>query len=108
AQFASQAPAANPKIKSKAFNDKKIDEQFAIVPTGTMPQLGASDRAAKCVFVTICKRYLAQFYPDSRTATASTVIVFGQDEFKATESKVIQLGWKAIEGKQKGESEDKV
>ena len=107
AQFASQAQGANPKIKSKAFNDKKIDEHFAIVPTGTMPQLGASDRAEKGVFETICKRYLAQFYPDSRTATASTVIVFGQDEFKATASKVIQLGWKAIEGKQKGESEDK-
>ena len=97
-QFNSQVAGADPQIKSKAFNDKKIDEHFAIVPTGTLPNLGPAERAEKCVFETIVKRYLAQFYPDYRAKTASLIVMFGKDEFRANASKDIDLGWKTIDG----------
>lgn len=104
-QFNAIAHGANPKIKSKAFDDKKIDEHFAIVPTGTLPQLGAGDHAERGVYETICRRYMAQFYPDYRAMTASVHVMFGEDEFRATATKDIELGWKQVEGnKQKGEA----
>lgn len=105
--FPTLTRGADLQLKSKAFNDKKIDEHFAIVPTGTIPQLGAGDRAEKCVYETIVRRYLAQFYPDFRAITASLIIMFGQDEFRASASKDLQLGWKEIDGsKSKGGTSD--
>lgn len=103
-QFKVQAAGANPKIKSKAFNDKKVDEHFAIVPTGKLPSLSASESAERMVFETIATRYMAQFYPDYRALTATLAIVFGKDEFRATASKDLELGWKQVEGnKSKGD-----
>ena len=104
-RFKVQAAGANPKLKSKAFNDNKIDEHFAIIPTGTLPSLGASEHAERLVFETIATRYMAQFYPDYRALSATLAVVFGKDEFRATASKDLQLGWKEIEGnKAKGET----
>jgi len=98
--FKEQAAGANPQIKSKAFNDKKIDEHFAIVPTGNLPQLGAGERAERMVYETVCRRYMAQFYPDYRARIASLAVMFGQDEFRASATKDLQLGWKEVEGHQ--------
>lgn len=96
--FKVQAAGANPKLKSKAFNDNKVDEHFAIIPTGKLPSLGAADQAERMVYDTICTRYMAQFYPDYRALSAVLGIVFGQDEFRATATKALELGWKQIEG----------
>lgn len=93
-----QAAGANPSLKSKAFNDNKIDEHFAIVPTGRIPNLGANDHAERLVYETIALRYIAQFYPDARTRTATLSIEFGKDEFRASASEPIELGWKHVEG----------
>jgi len=104
--FTEQVAGTNPQIKSKAFNDTKIDEHFAIVPTGTLPQLSAQDQAESKVYETICMRYLAQFYPDYRARVITLAVMFGKDEFRATASKDLQLGWKEIEGqKSKGGKE---
>jgi len=99
-----EVAGSNPKLKSKAFNDSKVDEHFAIVPTGTMPTLGEGDRAERAVFDTISRRYISQFYPEYRGVTATLAVMFGGDEFRATASKDVQLGWKEVEGqKAKGE-----
>lgn len=97
-QFKIHADGANPRIKSKAFNNDKVDEHYAIVPTGIMPNFSASEHAEKCVYETIVKRFLAQFYPDYRAQTASLVMMFGHDEFRATASKDLEMGWKTVEG----------
>jgi len=96
--FKEQVAGSNPQIKSKAFNDTKIDEHFAIVPTGNLPQLTAQDHAERKVYETICVRYVAQFYPDYRARVATLGVVFGSDEFRASASLDLQMGWKEIEG----------
>lgn len=99
---------ANVQIKSKAFNSTKVEEHFAIIPTGVMPNLTASEHAERCVFEAISKRYIAQFYPDYRTLTASLAIKFGEDEFRASASEDLDIGWKAVEGQsQKGAAKSK-
>ena len=96
--FSEKANGANPSIKSKAFNDAKVTEHFAIIPTGETPRFGANDSAERAVYETICNRYMAQFYPDYRYVSANLTVGFADDEFKATARKDIDLGWKRVDG----------
>jgi len=101
-QFKVVATGANPKIKSKAFSDAKMgdSEHYAIIPTGVMPHFGPSERAERGVFETISKRYLAQFYPDHKYQTAAVAMRFGDDEFRASSKRVLENGWRDVEGDQ--------
>lgn len=96
-QFKGRAQGADPSRKPRSFDDKKIDEHFAIIPTGEIPNLRATETAERAVYDVICQRYIAQFYPDYRYVTASLTVAFDRDEFKATARKDIDLGWKAVE-----------
>ena len=100
------ASGGNPSLKSKAFDDKKIEEHFAIIPTGVIPNFSSSESAEKAVFDTICNRYMAQFYPAYRYQTAVVTISFGSDHFKASARADIELGWKEVEGHDPDEDED--
>ena len=96
-RFSTKATGANPSLKSRAFNDKKISEHFAILPTGTVPNFSTNESAEKAVYETICNRYMAQFYPDYRYVSASLVVGFGDDEFRASARKDVDAGWKVVE-----------
>ena len=96
-EFPEFVKGADVKIKSRAFNDAKVDEHFAIVPTGVIPVFSPSEQAEKGIYEAIVKRYLAQFYPQCRTQVATLVIAFGPDEFRTIATKVIDLGWKRID-----------
>ncbi len=97
--FPQIASGANIGLKSRAFNDKKIDEHFAIMPTGVVSD--AIDSNQRNVFGAISKRYMAQFYPDHEYYSSKLEAVFGEgsqaDIFKATAKEVIRMGWKEIE-----------
>lgn len=89
------AAGANPKLVSRAWNDSKVDEHFAIIPKGTLPS-GATD-SERAVFDTISKRYMAQFYPNHEYISHKIAAVFGKDEFKSTRKEVVRQGWKDVE-----------
>lgn len=103
--YQKMASGANPALKSKAFDDKKIEEHFAILPTGVTPSLSASEMAEKAVYDTICQRYMAQFYPDFRYQATLVTLGIGNDQFKATARATLELGWKEVEGSSDGEEE---
>ncbi|CUJ51206.1 DNA topoisomerase 3 [Achromobacter sp. 2789STDY5608633] len=95
--FKEEVASSNAALKSRAFNDSKIDEHFAIVPTGKVPSLANAEVAELAVYQTICRRYIAQFYPPAVTKKAGLTVVFGTDEFRATASEEVARGWKAVE-----------
>ena len=90
------AAGASLSIRSKAWNDSKVDEHYAIVPTGTLPN-GASAEE-KEVFDAVSRRYMAQFYPNHEFTTQQLHATFGKDEFRATRRETVRLGWKEVEG----------
>lgn len=94
--FTQQVSGANVELLSKAWNDDKVDEHYAIIPTGRLPVNETIEE--KAVFEAVCKRYIAQFYPPYEYVTSQLVAVFGQDEFRATKKETVRLGWKEIEG----------
>lgn len=103
-----QAMGANLQIRSKAFNDSKTDEHFAIAPTGTIAA-GLSD-AEKSVFEAVTQRFLAQFYPDHEYTAMRLHATFGGDEFRAADREVTKAGWKSVEydaeDKEAGDGDD--
>ena len=93
--FPKQAPGANATIKSPAFNDAKVDEHFAIVPTGELPANATADERG--VFRVVAKRFIAQFYPDYVYRRTKIEGTFGADTFVANARQDVNLGWKEVE-----------
>lgn len=98
--FPKQAPGADTKIVSPAFNDAKLDEHFAIIPTGTLPAMATPEEGG--VFRVIAKRFIAQFYPDYVYQSHKIEGVFGTDHFVSNERQDVRLGWKEVEGQAEG------
>lgn len=102
--YPKQANGANLDLRSKAWNDAKTDEHFAIAPTGNLP--GSMDQAERAVFETISRRYMAQFYPAHEYIKHQLGAIFGKDEFRSSRIEVTKEGWKEIEGRHEGESDE--
>jgi len=94
--YPQQAGGASLDLRSKAWNDSKVDEHFAIVPTDKLPQ-GATPEE-KAVYDAVAKRFIAQFYPAHEYVTNRLAAIFGNDEFRATRRDTVRMGWKEIEG----------
>src|SRR3546814_14565106 len=95
--FATQCQGADANLVSRAFDDSKLDEHFAIIPTKSVPQRSAlSDVEAK-VYEAIVLRCLAQFYPSYRQLKHALHVIFAKDEFRAHASTDIELGWRLVE-----------
>jgi DNA topoisomerase-3 len=94
--YPQQAGGASLDLRSKAWNDSKVDEHFAIIPTGRLPQNATPEE--KAVYDAVATRYMAQFYPAHEFITNQLAAVFGKDEFRATKRETVRMGWKEIEG----------
>lgn len=82
------------KKSKKVFDDKKVTDHHAIIPTGITPS-GISPDEQK-IYIAIAKRFISVFYPD---CTVSNTTVLGHVEevdFKATGKQIIEPGWRAV------------
>ncbi|MEJ8837575.1 DNA topoisomerase [Ramlibacter sp. AN1133] len=106
--YPKQSTGADLDLRSKAWNDSKTDEHFAIAPTGRVAT--GLDEAEKKVFEVVTQRFLAQFYPAHEYVALRLQAVFGQDEFKANSREVVKAGWKSVEydpdDKEAGDGDD--
>ena len=99
--------AGKPLMKSKkVFDNKKVTDHHAIIPTGVYPQ-GLTDIEKK-VYDLIVRRFIAVFYPECKFQTTT---IFGESAeipFKASGRKIIDPGWKAVfQGESSDEKEEK-
>ncbi|MGV8812484.1 MAG: DNA topoisomerase 3 [Gelidibacter sp.] len=89
------APLLGKKIKKspKVFNDKKVTDHHAIIPTGVESSLQYNQQQ---VYDIITRRFIAVFYEDS-TVSNTTVIGKAADvNFKATGKEVLSKGWRVV------------
>lgn len=89
----------------KVFNDKKVTDHHAIIPTGQNPGSGLSYNE-KMVFDLIAKRFIAAFYPD---CTVSNTTVKGQANnllFKTSGKQILDLGWRVVYDKNNSTDSD--
>jgi len=93
-----------PKTKI-VFNDKKVTDHHAIIPTGVL--LSGVSPSEQKIYDLIAKRFIAVFYP---ACIVSNTTVLGKVEklkFKATGKQILKLGWREIYVSDKGESKQK-
>jgi DNA topoisomerase-3 len=83
---------------SKIFDDKKVTDHHAIIPTNIRAQGLGGDEAY--VYDMIAKRFIAAFYPDCEVSN-TTVLGGAKDvEFKATGKQILEPGWRAVYSKE--------
>lgn len=90
------APLAGaPLIKSKkVFDNSKVTDHHAIIPTGVQPQ-GLTDME-KRVFDLIARRFITVFYPDCKFSTTTVLGEADKIEFKVTGKQILDPGWRVI------------
>lgn len=79
----------------KVFDDKKITDHHAIIPTGILPPSGMY-LPEKQVYDLIARRFIAAFYPDC--VVSNTVVLGDVDghEFSATGKVILEEGWRVL------------
>lgn len=99
---------ANPKIKTKVWDDSKSKEHYGIVPAaGFSPSAVAKlDPIQKKVFDLIAKHYIANFYPDQTWNSLSATIGVEGEKFKATGRQITSQGWRVVFGATEDDEDD--
>ena len=99
-----------PKLKT-VFDDKKVTDHHAIIPTGVYPAgLGPEE---KRVYDLVARRFIAAFYPECKISNTTVLGKVGQVAFKVTGKQILEPGWKEVyandaTAKKEGEEEEKI
>jgi DNA topoisomerase-3 len=90
------APILADKIRKskKVFDDKKITDHHAIIPTGVFSYSINPDE--KRVYDTITKRFISVFYPDCKVANTTVLGESNSVKFKVTGKQIIDPGWRVV------------
>jgi DNA topoisomerase III len=89
------------KLDKRIFDNTKVSDHFAIIPTNVMP--GELSDAERRVYNMVVQRFLAVFFPPARYHLTTRLSVVEGETFK-TEGKVLEdAGWRAIYGIDKKE-----
>lgn len=105
-ELAGAVQKADLSLKSKAWNDKKVEAHHAIIPTS---KAAASDRLSRAelqVYSQIARQYLMQFYPPCRYADRRVEVEIAGGLFVAKVRQITDPGWKALVGKEAQEEDE--
>ena len=105
-----------PKTK-KVFDNSKVTDHHAIIPTNVNPASVAMTPKEKRVYHLIALRFIAAFYPECEFNTTTVMAQVGEYGFKATGKEILKPGWRDLfnkpgdknvdeDGKEKAEDED--
>lgn len=88
-------PLLGKKIKksTKVFNDKKVTDHHAIIPTGVEINLQFNQQQ---VYDIIVKRFIAVFYPDCNVSNTAVIGKAADIKFKTTGKEILEKGWRII------------
>ncbi|SHG27168.1 DNA topoisomerase-3 [Fibrobacter sp. UWCM] len=98
AKFAQEALDKNyVKRTPKVFDNTKISDHFAIIPTGVAPK-GLSEAEEK-IYTMVCQRFIAVFFPPAQYLNTTRITTVEGETF-ITEGKIlVDPGFKAVYGK---------
>ena len=94
--------------KTKAvFDDKKVTDHHAIIPTGVNPNNLFGEE--KTVFDLVARRFIAAFYPDCKIFTTTVLGHVETVDFKTSGKQILDPGWRVvIPGALKSDGDDQV
>ncbi|MFZ3407580.1 DNA topoisomerase III [Vibrio chagasii] len=98
-ELQSGAQGADLSLKSKAWNDSKVDAHHAIIPTPKKSSVNGLSANEMKIYQQIARQYLMQFYPPAVFADAKLVFDIAGGVFIAKGRQLINPGWKVLMGK---------
>lgn len=105
--LAALANGATPALKSPAWNDAKVGEHHAIIPTAVVPDLSALSPLERHVYEAAAKRYIAQFYPPCQVDKVVVELDAGGHRWVARGRTITDPGWRVVYGAEPVEDEEK-
>ena len=91
------------KKSSKVFNDKKVTDHHAIIPTGVETSLNENQQK---VYDIITRRFIAVFYDDCKISNTAVIGKVTDITFKATGKEMLEKGWRAVLPTEKDKKEE--
>jgi DNA topoisomerase III len=82
----------------RIFNNAKISDHFAIIPTSLEPK-GLNDAEAK-LYDLVTKRFLAIFYPAAEFLVTTRITRVENEPFKTEGKVMVNPGWQTVYGKE--------
>ncbi len=86
------------KPNKRIFNNAKISDHFAIIPTSIEPK-NLSDAETK-LYDLVTKRFLAVFYPPAEFLVTTRITRVENEPFKTEGKVMVNPGWQAVYGKE--------
>ncbi|WP_055446016.1 type IA DNA topoisomerase [Lacinutrix mariniflava] len=89
------APLHGKKLKKtkKVFDDSKVTDHHAIIPTGQQINLQYNQQQ---VYNIIVRRFIAVFYPDCKVSNTTVIGKAEKVKFKTTGKEILEKGWRIV------------
>ena len=81
------------KKSKRVFNDKKVTDHHAIIPTGIQGNLHYNQQQ---VYDIITRRFIGVFYPDSVVSNTAVLAKAAEVPFKTTGKEILTKGWRIV------------
>ena len=91
------------KANKRIFDNSKISDHFAIIPTGAKPSQLSDDEAR--IYDLVVRRFIAAFYPSAVYMNTTRITEVAGEQFRATGRVLVEPGWRVVwnERAQEGE-----
>ena len=88
----------------RIFNNAKISDHFAIIPTGVLPK-GLSEPEQK-LYDLVTRRFLAVFFPAAEFLETTRITRVEGEPFKSAGKVLVKAGWLEVYGKEAAGDDD--
>ena len=103
--YAAMVRALSPiKTAQRIYDNEKISDHHAIVPTDKVPDLSRLSADESKIYDLVARRLIANHYPDYVYLACSVVTACEGESFKSNASTPVSQGWRAL---YKADAEDK-
>ncbi len=82
----------------RIFDNSKVSDHFAIIPTGLMPAKELPEAEQK-LFDMVTRRFIAVFFPPAQFEVTTRITRIGDDAFKTDGKILVEPGWLGVYGK---------
>lgn len=82
------------KKEKRVFDNKKVTDHHAIIPTGVRANNVSADE--RKVYDLITRRFIAAFYPNCKISTTTVLGEVSKIEFKVTGKQILDPGWRVV------------
>jgi DNA topoisomerase-3 len=92
------------KPNKRIFNNAKISDHFAIIPTGTVPK-SLSEPEQK-IYDLVTRRFLAIFFPAAEYRLTTRITRVAGEAFRTEGKVLVNPGWLTVYGKEAAKADD--